>query len=94
MTDNLRVLHPTLDLAMDLAGGSSALETQILLYSLHTGRNQAWNFGLISGPPGPPPIVVGATYTFTNKYSNTVADFSQRDQKWVGLLDFGCTYEI
>lgn len=74
-----KVYHPTLDLCMDLAGGSAAQETKILLYSAHTGRNQAWKFNFIKGPSVP--IVVGATYTFTNSYSNTVADFSQRDNR-------------
>lgn len=49
----LRVLHPTLDLSMDMAGGSSALGTTILLYSTHTGRNQAWNFKLVAEPRKP-----------------------------------------
>lgn len=38
---------------MDMAGGSSALGTKILLYTTHTGRNQAWNFKLIAEPRKP-----------------------------------------
>ena len=45
-----RILHPTLDLSMDLSGSSAALETPIILYQTHTGRNQAWIFKFTSGP--------------------------------------------
>jgi hypothetical protein len=45
-----RVLHPTLDLSMDLSRSSAALDTPIILYQTHTGRNQAWVFKFTTGP--------------------------------------------
>lgn len=37
---------------MDLTGSSPLLETKIILYSIHTGRNQAWVFKRILPPVG------------------------------------------
>jgi hypothetical protein len=68
-----KVLHPTLDLAMDLAGGSSALETQILLYTTHTGRNQAWKFGLVREPGKPFDIYFAPAFFLTNRATSTLA---------------------
>lgn len=67
-----RVLHPTLNLAMDLAGGSAAQETKIILYTASTGANQVWNFNIIG--KSSPKLVDKATYIITNSISDTVID--------------------
>lgn len=46
-----RFLHPTLPFCLDLTWGSPMLETKVILFMVHMGRNQAWIVKRTLPPP-------------------------------------------
>ncbi|KAF8311758.1 ricin B-like lectins [Clavulina sp. PMI_390] len=76
----LKIVHPSNQVCLDMSDSSSKDGNPIILYSIHTGRNQAWVFtpSILFDPD------VSPFFFLTNNYTGTVADLSSNSKNVVG----------
>jgi len=76
----LKIVHPGNQVCLDMSGGGSSNGNPIILYTIHTGRNQAWVFTpFVTFDPDVSPF-----FFLTNNYTGTAADLASNNKNVVG----------